>query len=51
MVFSSDLDVGTGLPWCPDCVRAVLAIKDAVTAKGGSLLEVQVGQQINSRTA
>jgi hypothetical protein len=43
VVFSSDLDETSGLPWCPDCVRTIPSIQAGVTAVGGSLLEVRVG--------
>ncbi|GAX79605.1 hypothetical protein CEUSTIGMA_g7046.t1 [Chlamydomonas eustigma] len=43
VVFSSDIDDHSGLPWCPDCVRTVPSIQAGVTAVGGSLLEVRVG--------
>lgn len=42
VVYSSDLDSQTGLPWCPDCVRALPAIGAGVDKTGGSLLEVRV---------
>ncbi|KAL4431372.1 hypothetical protein ABPG75_006628 [Micractinium tetrahymenae] len=31
--------------WCPDCVRSTQAVRDAVAASGGKLLEVDVAAQ------
>jgi hypothetical protein len=35
----------TGLPWCPDCVLSVPAIRRALEDRGAALLEVGVGQR------
>lgn len=43
VVFSADNDPSTGLPWCPDCVRALPPIRAAAARAGASLLEVTVG--------
>lgn len=43
VVFSADADPATGLPWCPDCVKALPVIQQLVHEAQGSLLEVQVG--------
>lgn len=45
IVFTADPDPATGLPWCPDCVRAVPAVRRTMEAQGASLLEVGVGQR------
>jgi hypothetical protein len=47
---AADPDPATGKPWCPDCVRSEDAIRQAVEATGGSLLEVQVGPRTAWKT-
>ena len=34
VLFSSNLDANSGLPWCPDCVRALPAVISAVNQVG-----------------
>lgn len=43
VVFTSD--PVNGVYWCPDCVRALPAIKRTMQEKGCSLLEVLVGER------
>ena len=43
VIFSTNLNE-SGLPWCPDCVRALPAVRSEVAKAGGSLLEVRVGE-------
>ncbi|GBF91444.1 hypothetical protein Rsub_04184 [Raphidocelis subcapitata] len=45
VLFNADADPATGLPWCPDCVRACPAVKRTMADRGASLLEVGVGQR------
>mmetsp|Transcript_27446 Transcript_27446/g.81356 ORF Transcript_27446/g.81356 Transcript_27446/m.81356 type:complete len:223 (-) Transcript_27446:109-777(-) len=45
VVFSADLDPETGEPWCPDCRLALPAIADMVEGRGGTWLEVRVGDK------
>ncbi|KXZ56963.1 hypothetical protein GPECTOR_1g87 [Gonium pectorale] len=40
VLFTADDDPTTGLPWCPDCVRAVPAVRAAAARSGAALLEV-----------
>ncbi len=43
IVFTADPDPATGQPWCPDCARALPAMRKLVKEAGGTLLEVEVG--------
>lgn len=45
IVFTADPDPATGLAWCPDCVRALPAVRRTMEDRGASLLEVGVGQR------
>eukprot|EP00873_Tetraselmis_striata_P038822 jgi/Tetstr1/459086/TSEL_004536.t1 len=45
VVFTADPDPETGLSWCPDCRRALPAARRLVAEKGGTLLEVNVGDR------
>ena len=44
VLFTSDTDAASGVPWCPDCARAVPAVRRAIAATGGSLLEVEANR-------
>eukprot|EP01079_Euglenida_sp_SAG-EU17-18_P003351 gene3351-637_t len=45
VVFTSDLDPASGVPWCPDCVKCVPAAIQAARETGGTILEVGVGSR------
>lgn len=45
VLFTADDDPTTGTSWCPDCVRAVPAVRRTLAECGASLLEVGVGQR------
>ncbi|KAG2482321.1 hypothetical protein HYH03_018743 [Edaphochlamys debaryana] len=43
ILFTADDDPSTGLPWCPDCVKAVPPIQEVAAQHRGTLLELSVG--------
>lgn len=45
VLFTTDIDPQTQQLWCPDCARSVDAVRAAVWATGGTLLEASVGQR------
>jgi hypothetical protein len=45
VVFTADPDPVTGVPWCPDCVLSVPAVRRVLEDRGAALLEVGVGQR------
>ncbi len=45
VLFTSGDDPATGQPWCPDCRRAVPAVRAAADTAGVTLLVVDVGER------
>ena len=42
VLFTADIDLETGKPWCPDCARMLDSARKRVKGSGGTLMEVQV---------